>query len=87
MTDESNTKSGQFTAYAFKRLTRKTGHWLEIGRARAEANGAIRVFLDRLPIGGFTGAVLLSPEGQVPVLPEPQRPGVANNDDDEAEEV
>lgn len=73
-------------AYAFKREGRKFGRWLEVGSARAEAGGMIRVFLDRLPIGGFTGGVLLSPVGVEPPLPEPEprRPG-AGDEDDEAE--
>ena len=43
----------------------------------------IRVFLDRLPIGGFSGGVLLSPIGIVPPLPEPppRRPGDVDDDD------
>ncbi len=43
----------------------------------------IRVFLDRLPIGGFSGGVLLSPIGTVPPLPEPppRRPGDVDADD------
>jgi hypothetical protein len=43
----------------------------------------IRLFLDRLPIGGFSGGVLLSPIGTVPPLPEPppRRPGDVDDDD------
>jgi hypothetical protein len=77
MADSDNkTKAPTHTAYAFKREGKKFGRWLEIGTARAEGDGPIRVFLDRLPIGGFTGGVLLSPIGEAPPLPEPkpQRP-------------
>ena len=44
----------------------------------------IRVRLDRLPIGGFTGGVMLLPKGQEPPLPEPtpQRPGLAESDEE-----
>ena len=58
------------TALAYKREGRRFGRWLEVGVARAEPDGAIRVYLDRTPIGGFMGAVYLSPIGMRPP-PEP----------------
>ncbi len=83
--NNKNKAAPTHTAFAFKREGRKFGRWLEIGAARAENDGTgqIRVFLDRLPIGGFTGGVLLSPIGTVPALPEPppRRPGEADEDD------
>jgi len=42
----------------------------------------IRVRLDRLPIGGFTGGVLLMPAGQGPPIPTLQRPGQADDVDE-----
>lgn len=85
MADNNKNKAPTHTAFAFKREGRKFGRWLEIGVARAEDDGTgqIRVFLDRLPIGGFTGGVLLSPIGTVPALPEPppRRPGEVDDDD------
>jgi hypothetical protein len=79
-----NSRVPTHTAYAFKREGKKFGRWLEIGTARAESAGLIRVFFDRLPIGGFTGGVLLSPIGKEPALPEPepQRPGEADPDEE-----
>jgi hypothetical protein len=41
-------------AFAFKREGPKFGRGLEIGVARAEGDGMIRIFLDRLPIGGLS---------------------------------
>ena len=84
---ESNNIAGgppTHTAFAFKRQGRNFGRWLEIGVARAEAGGSIRVFLDRLPIGGFSGGVMLSPIGTVPAVPEPppRRPGQVEEDDE-----
>ena len=72
------------TAFAFKREGRRFGRWLEIGVARAEAGGSIRVFLDRLRIGGCSGGVLLSPVGTVPAMPAPppRRPGQVDEDDE-----
>jgi hypothetical protein len=83
MANNTNNKAPTHTAFAFKREGRKFGRWLEIGVARAEDDGAIRVFLDRLPIGGFTGGVLLSPIGTEPPIPEPppRRPGESDEDD------
>jgi hypothetical protein len=83
MAENNKNKAPTHTAFAFKREGRKFGRWLEIGTARAEDDGAIRVFLDRLPIGGFTGGVLLSPTGTVQALPEPppRRPGDVDDDD------
>jgi hypothetical protein len=80
MAGNQHNRSPTHTAYAFKREGRKSGRWLEIGIARAETNdrGLVRVFLDRLPIGGFTGGVLLTPFGTEPPEPTgPQRPGPA----------
>jgi hypothetical protein len=75
--DTNNPKAPTHTAFAFKREGKKFGRWLEIGTARTETAGIVRVFLDRLPVGGFTGGVLLSPIGvePPPPLPSPQRPG------------
>jgi hypothetical protein len=84
MAENNKTKTAAtHTAFAFKREGRKFGRWLEIGVARADDDGTIRVFLDRLPLGGFTGGVLLSPAGKVPALPEPpsRRPGESDEDD------
>jgi hypothetical protein len=60
-------------ALAYRREGRRFGRWLEVGMARTETDGAIRVFLDRLPIGGFTGYLHLSPIGASPP-PEPAPP-------------
>lgn len=70
-------------AFALKRETRVSGRWLEIGTARLEPNGAGgEVFLDRLPVGGFSGRIFLSPVGVKPQDPEaPSRP-VGPSDED-----
>ena len=65
-------------AYALRRESRLRSRYIEIGHARIERTGDIHhVFLDRLPIGGFTGHLFLSPIGVKPPDPEPQpeRPG------------
>jgi hypothetical protein len=77
------------TAFIFRRegKNRRFGRWLECGVGRLEKNGAINVFLDRTPIGGFTGHIYLAAIGTQPPVIEPERPGkTGDQDDDEAEE-
>jgi hypothetical protein len=67
-------------AYVLKRETRTVGRWLEVGTANIQRDGAgggHHVYLDRLPLGGFGGHILLQPVGVRPPdpLPEPERPG------------
>jgi hypothetical protein len=92
-------------AYAYKRETRVSGRWLEIGNARFEIDASSlpenlkylsphlpqlfrvlrgTVLLDRTPLGGFSGKVILTPLGVLPPLPdpEPQRPASSGDDED-----
>jgi hypothetical protein len=67
------------TAYTPQRVGRKLGCWLEVGSGRIDAAG-VDLFIDRLPVGGFTGFVRLVPkDAPLPDL-KPQRP---NSDEDE----
>jgi len=66
------------TAHALRKESRTRSRYIEIGHARIEKTGDVHhIFLDRMPIGGFTGHVFLSPIGVKPPDPEPQpeRPG------------
>jgi hypothetical protein len=86
MADITNNKAPTHTAYALKREGKRFGRWLEIGVARQDKDGSMRVLLDRLPVGGFTGHVHLSPLGvepPPPPRPDPQRP--AADEDEEFE--
>src|SRR5271168_4438848 len=58
-----------YTRQRAGRRREKFGPWMEIGRGRVDADGTARVFLDRLPIGGFSGLVVLPLVGEMP--PEP----------------
>jgi hypothetical protein len=61
-------------AYVLKRETRTTGRWLEIGSGRIDLdgnNGPHHIFIDRLPVGGFGGHILLQPVGVRPHDPLP----------------
>jgi hypothetical protein len=67
-------------AYALKRETRTTSRWLEIGVANIESdgkNGAHHLYVDRLPVGGFDGKIVIHPIGSTPPAPQPvpERPG------------
>ena len=63
-------------AHALRKESRSRSRYIEIGHARIEKDGDIHhVFLDRLPIGGFTGHVFLSPIGVKLPEPQPERPG------------
>ena len=81
--NNNNTKAPTHTAFAFRREGKKHGRWLEVGTARLEKEGASHVFVDRLPVGGFTGYLCLSPIGTAPPPPAPQRPGQSDGDDEE----
>ncbi len=71
------------TAYVLKRETRTSGRWLEIGVANIESdgkNGVHHIYIDRLPVGGFGGNILLQPTGTKPADPG----ALAAGDDQEA---
>jgi hypothetical protein len=73
-----NEKTPTHGAYALRRESRNRSRWIEIGHARIGTGGGNihHVFLDRLPIGGFTGHIYLSPLGVKPPEAglEPERP-------------
>jgi hypothetical protein len=67
-------KAPTHTAYTLKRETRAVFRWLEIGVAHIDSDnqGDHHIYLDRFPIGAFTGHIHLSPIGTTPGDPEPQ---------------
>ena len=67
-------------------LGKRHRRYIEIGAGCIEDNGAIRVYLDRLPIGGFNGFLHLLPEGMPPPDVKPQRPAATSDDGDEEPE-
>jgi hypothetical protein len=72
------------SAYALRRESRHRSRFIEIGHAsiKGTPNGVHHVFLDRLPIGGFTGHITLSPVGVKPPDPEPHPDRPADDEGD-----
>jgi hypothetical protein len=70
------------TAYAFSRQGKKFGKLLECGKGRIDkATNLVHVFMDRGPITGYTGYIVLSPAGAPPPKVEP--PAIEDDEDDE----
>ena len=81
MTDPAKTHT--HTAYAYQRTGKKHGRLLEVGsRCIDRDRDIVHVVMNRQPIGGYTGYVILSPHGVKPPPPqaEPQRPGDDGDD-------
>ena len=60
------------------------GRWLECGGFRVETDGSVQIYLDRIPVGGWSGHVLLPNEtGKPPAtIDRPTRPGADDGEDD-----
>lgn len=71
------------TAYSFQRTGKKHGRLLECGSGRIDRDkNIVHVVMNRQPIGGYTGYIVLSPHGVTPTPPQPER----NDDEDDAED-
>ena len=73
---DATDKKPTHTAFALKREGRRQQHrrWLEIGIGWQREDGSFQGFLDRTPLGGWTGFVHFEPSGRgAPPLP-PERP-------------
>src|ERR1017187_7959072 len=81
-----DSKAPTHVAFAMKRLRKTRFIWLEIGRGSLDSNGVFHGFLDRMPIGGFTGDVYFAPIGSQPPLPDPERPPNVSNRSEEEDE-
>ncbi len=79
----ADNKTPTHTAFVLRRERKKHGRWLEVGTARQESSGLMHLFLDRMPVGGFSGYVYISPKDTAPPAPEPFRPEMAATDDEE----
>lgn len=78
-----NRKDRTHTAFGFRREGKKFGRLVEIGSGRLdEDRNHAHLFLDRLPLAGFTGYVFLAPNGEHPPVAAPQRPGEIDEEED-----
>jgi hypothetical protein len=74
-------KTRTHTAYAFSRQGKKFGKLLECGEARHDRQtNLVHVFMDRGPLTGYTGYIVLSPVGAPPPKVEP--PTTDEDEDD-----
>lgn len=61
-------------AYTRQRIGKTSFVWLEIGKGRLDKDGVFHSFLNRMPIGGWSGYVYFARIGTEPPAAEPQRP-------------
>lgn len=74
------------TAFSYRRTGKKHGRMLECGSGRIDLDrGVAHVVLDRTPINGFTGYIVLLPHGvkPEPQSPQPQRPDEIDDGDED----
>ena len=65
----TNNNRNTHTAYLYKRTGKRQGVLLECGSGRLDRErNCAEVFLDRTPIGGWTGYLLLSPHNVTPAV-------------------
>ena len=85
MAENTNEKPRTHTAWAIQqqRVRRLTiMRALEVGEGRVDAEGA-HLFLDRMPLGGFSGYIKLLPKGVKPSTPPPTPSRPDEGDDEE----
>ena len=78
-------KKPTHTAFALKREGKRQQfrRWLEVGIGWQREDGSFHGFLDRTPIGGWTGFVHFEPTGKGPPPLPPERPAEQQATDDE----
>ncbi len=74
-------KQPTHTAFAFSRQGRKFGKLLECGSGRVQQNNLVHIFMDRGPLIGYTGYIVLSPIGAAPPKVEPPTSDVDDDED------
>jgi len=81
-------KNHTHTAYAYQRTGKKYGggRMLECGSGRLDPiQNAAHVVLNRQPIGGYTGYILLLPFGVKPAPQQPQPEQTEDNAEDQSD--
>jgi hypothetical protein len=77
-------KDRTHTAYAFSRQGKKFGRLLECGTGRIDKDrNFVHIFMDRGPITGYTGYIVLTPIGEPPPKIEPPLETGDDEDDED----
>jgi hypothetical protein len=76
----ADSKAPTHIAYSRQRVGKTSFVWLEIGKGRLDNDGVFHSFLNRMPIGGWSGYVYFAPIGIPPPEEEPQRPDDSGED-------
>jgi len=72
------------TVWAYQRLGRKSGRMLECGSGRIDADrNTAYVVMNRQPLGGYTGYIMLAPNGTKPSPPRTERTDDGEDDSGE----
>jgi hypothetical protein len=80
-------KTQTHTAYAFSRQGKKFGKLLECGTGRIDRQtNLVHVLMDRGPIMGYTGYIVISPIGTPAPKVEPPTDDDENEDGDDEDE-
>ena len=83
----ANNPTHTHTAYAFSRQSKKSGRMLECGTGRIDKErNIVHVFMNRTPIIGYTGYIVLAPAGMPPPQALPPAPETADENQDADEE-
>jgi hypothetical protein len=79
-------KNHTHTAYAYQRTGKKYGRMLEVGSGRIDPDrNVVHVVMNRQPIGGYTGYVMLLPFGTKPTPQNEQPEQIEENAEDHSE--
>jgi hypothetical protein len=79
-------KNHTHTVYAYQRTGRKHGRMLECGSGRIDpAQNAAHVVMNRQPLGGYTGYILMLPFGVKPAPQNAQPEQMEEGGEDHAE--
>jgi hypothetical protein len=79
-------KNHTHTVYAYQRTGKKHGRMLECGSGRIDpVQNAAHVVMNRQPLGGYTGYILLLPFGVKPTPQATEPEQIEQSDGDHAE--
>jgi hypothetical protein len=72
------------TVWAYQRTGRKSGRMVECGSGRIDTDRNIaHVVMNRQPLGGYTGYIVLAPKGAAPQPPQAARSDESDENSDD----